>query len=147
MLNPIKKMNKKMKNPSTWVNIVDTFVGAKIQQKLNYRKRDKSFLMSLRKFLTFSSIICALFFIYLGSFGTDSSFWQRVFILLGQMVDQPGEGELDWPKGFNILGFMLLIGNVALYFLAKNWKRSLYLGIFVGLLVLSLLVSTWILTK
>ncbi len=63
------------------------------------------------------------------------------------MVDQPGEGELDWPKGFNILGFMLLIGNVALYFLAKNWKRSLYLGIFVGLLVLSLLVSTWILTK
>ena len=63
------------------------------------------------------------------------------------MADQPEKSELDWPKGFNILGFILLIGNLGLYFLAKNWKRSLYLGIFVGLLVLSLLVSTWILTK
>lgn len=32
MLNPIKKMNKKIKNPSTWVNILGKFVGAKIRE-------------------------------------------------------------------------------------------------------------------
>lgn len=103
--------------------------------------------MSLRKFLTFSSLICGLFFVYLGSLGTDSPFWQRVFTLLEQMVERPSQTSLDWPGGFVILGAILFVGNLVLYFLAKNWKRSLYLGTFVGLLVLSLIISTWILTE
>lgn len=146
MLKPIRKMNKKMKKPNTWVNIVDTFVAAKIQQKLNYRKRSKSFLMSLRKFFTFSALICGLFFTYLGTWGAEKPFWQKVFRLIEQSMDSNFPESLNWPQGFLSLGLILLLGNIGLYFFAKNWKLPLYLGIFVLLILLSLLMSTWILT-
>lgn len=103
--------------------------------------------MSLKNFLSFSALICALFFIYIGSFAWDSSFWQNLFHLANERMGEGLENELDWPRAFSILGFLLLGLNLLLYFLGKNWKLPLYLGIFAASMLLSLVVSTWILTN
>lgn len=103
--------------------------------------------MSLKNFLSFSALICALFFIYIGTFAWENVFWQNFFHFASERMGQGLETELDWPRAFSILGFLLLGLNLLLYFLGKNWKLPLYLGIFALAMLLSIVVSTWTLTN
>ncbi len=99
--------------------------------------------MSLRIFLVLSSLICALFFFYLGQWGLNEPFWQKLFSALQASWELPENQSLNWKLGFKVLALVLGLGNLILYFLGKNWGKGLYLGIFVGLMMLSLLLGTW----
>jgi hypothetical protein len=103
--------------------------------------------MSLKKFLTFSVIICSIFLVYLGSFGLEKPFWQKLFLAFQKFQNLDAQHTFDWAIGLSTMGYLLLGSNIGLYFFGKNLSRRLYLGIFALLLLLSLLVSTWIITK
>tara|TARA_Y100000588_G_scaffold10041_1_gene11127 strand:+ start:699 stop:1010 length:312 start_codon:yes stop_codon:yes gene_type:complete len=102
--------------------------------------------MSLRKFLTFSALICALFCIYLGYFGLEQEFWQKLFVAVQASSSGQWDNPPEWTLGFRWMGYLLIAFNLALYFLGKNWHRGLYLGIFVLTLLLTVFISSWIIT-
>lgn len=97
--------------------------------------------MRLRIFLLFSSLICALFF-FLGTTWALANPWgQNLFQSLKDAWAISAGLSLDWPLGFKALGLSIGLGNIALYFLGKNWTKGLYLGIFALIMLGSVLFA------
>lgn len=97
--------------------------------------------MTLRNFLLFSSLICALFFFLGTSWALTNPWGQRLFQSLKDAWEISSGASLDWPLGFKSLGLSLGLGNIALYFLGKNWSKGLYLGIFALIMLASVLIA------
>jgi len=98
--------------------------------------------MKLRIFLLASSLICSLFFLYLAFYGLDN----RFFKAFEQSFAMDHNTPMDWSSGFITLGLILGLGNLLLYFLAKNWRLGIYLGTFAIIMVLSILMGTFIIS-
>lgn len=150
MLKPIRKMNKKMKNPKVLVNILSNFglliysknTFVKAQTKLSMRRGPKNFIF-------FSSVICSLLFIGLSIPLINRSVAPNNFY--GIRIERALENDAMWYEvnvyggwAMVVAGLVILIGNLLLFFLGKNLKVVAYTGIFVAILLGSLLVASGI---
>jgi hypothetical protein len=99
-------------------------------------------LMNFRTFLTFSAQICAGSFLIVG-WGCDSwSFLLKLLTAVEGMAGLNPEHSFNWSLAFYLLGSLISIGSLVLYFLAKNLSAIRYGGIFVSYLVLVIFVVT-----
>lgn len=103
--------------------------------------------MDLKKVVSFSGLLAGLAFIYFALWGLQKAFWQKLFVALQVSLGIDPEMELSWTDGLLSLGIALALGSMALYFLAKNWGKGRYLGIFALYLILILLITSWLLSQ
>lgn len=102
-----------------------------------------------KNFIFFSSIICSLLFIGLSIPLIKGSVAPNKYY--GIRIERALENDALWYEvnqygGWAMVaaGFVILIGNLLLYFRGKNLKVGAYTGIFVAILLGSLFVAAGI---
>jgi len=98
--------------------------------------------MNFRKFLTFSAIICALFFLGLGLQYNNTPILQKFMAFTEGLAGIEAEQSLNWQRAFYLLSAFVGLGALLLYFFAKNLSSTRYGGIFVLYLVLVIVFIT-----
>jgi len=98
--------------------------------------------MNFRKFLTFSAVICALFFLSLALRYDSWSLLQRFMAFTEGLAGFEAGQSINWSQAFYLMAAFIGPGALLLYFLAKNLSAIIYGGIFAAYLVLVIVLIT-----
>ncbi len=100
-----------------------------------------------RLFLWLSSMLAAIGFYMVAKALPESG--HQYAKALPQLSNDPQEMEAilkTWPMALKSLAVLIGIGSTLLFLVGKNFRAGLYLGIFAGLMILSILIASAIST-